>query len=211
MSEFKFVKTDGTELPISTGYVVIQKPVLTNVRVPLYNADGTRVSVEQLSAEANLQLKYIPHQTQAYINFAKTSFMYNAVPEFVTRVQELKDMYDFLEIGYDAKTEDVETALRAKFTVSTEYYAVFQAALQNVKINYQAANRAFYEYNNGDIIDADAEFDPVDDFIVWLEFPMLVQWLPGSYNEADIPAKREVEIVADSTREAAIRAELELE
>lgn len=214
MSEFKFVKEDGTELPYTTGYVVVQKPVLTNQRIALYGADGTRISVESLLAEAGLKLKYIPHQSQAYIDFMSVSFMYNAIPEFITRVQELRTMYDFLQIPYDAKTEDVETALNKAFTdinERTEYYASFQAALQNVKINYQAGNRALYEYNNGEIIEADAEFNPVDDFIVWLNFPILVKWLPGNYSQYDIPAKRESEIVADSLREEAIKAELALE
>jgi hypothetical protein len=209
MAEFKFVKADGSVLDYSTGYVVVEKMVPTKVRVPLFDANGVRLSVEDLAEKAGLKLKYIPHQTAEYLAFAKIQFMYGAVPEFAGRVAEFKAMYDFLGIAYDAKTEDVEEALVAKFENAEEradYYAKFQTALLNVKINYQAGNRALYEYEVP-VVEGEA-FDPVDDFIVWSEFPVLVKWLPGNYDEAEIPVKREEEIVADSAREAAIREEL---
>lgn len=209
MAEFKFVKADGSVLPYSTGYVVVEKQVTTKVRVPLFDAKGNRLSVEDLASKAGLQLKYIPHQTEEYIAFSKIQFMYTAVPEFAARVVEFKEMYDFLGIAYDAKTEDVEAALLAKFDNAderSEYYAKFQTALLNVKINYQAGNRALYEYEY-DAVEGEM-FDPVDDFIVWSELPTLIKWLPGTYEADAVPVKREEEIIADSAREAAIREEL---
>ena len=82
MAEFKFVKADGSVLDYSTGYVVVEKMVPTKVRVPLFDANGVRLSVEDLAEKAGLKLKYIPHQTAEYLAFAKIQFMYGAVPEF---------------------------------------------------------------------------------------------------------------------------------
>lgn len=207
MSEFVFVR-NGEEIPYSTQSVTVQEQVTVDVQKALWSG-AQRLSVEALNA-LGIDLKFKPTQTEARIMFEKVSFMYGAIPEFATRVQEMKDMYDFLEIAYDAKTEDVETALKAKFENAddrAEYYAQFQGALQNVKINYQAGNRALYEYDN-EIIGEGEAFDPVDDFIVWMHLPILIQWLPGTYEESAIPEKRMEEIVTSSEREAVLRGQM---
>lgn len=207
MSEFVFVR-NGEEIPYSTQSVTVKEQVTVDVQKALWSGDQ-RLSVEALNA-LGIDLKFKPTQTEARIMFEKVSFMYSAIPEFATRVQEMKNMYDFLEIAYDAKTEDVETALKAKFENAddrAEYYAQFQGALQNVKINYQAGNRALYEYDN-EIIGEGEAFDPVDDFIVWMHLPILIQWLPGTYEESAIPEKRMEEIVTSSEREAVLRGQM---
>ena len=207
MSEFVFVR-NGEEIPYSTQSVTVKEQVTVDVQKALWSG-AQRLSVEALNA-LGIDLKFKPTQTEARIMFEKVSFMYGAIPEFATRVQEMKDMYDFLEIAYDAKTEDVEAALKAKFENAddrAEYYAQFQGALQNVKINYQAGNRALYEYDNA-IIDKDQAFDPVDDFIVWMHLPILIKWLPGTYEENEIPEKRLEEIVTSSEREAVLRGQM---
>ena len=207
MSEFVFVR-NGEEIPYSTQSVTVKEQVTVDVQKALWSG-AQRLSVEALNA-LGIDLKFKPTQTEARIMFEKVSFMYGVIPEFATRVQEMKDMYDFLEIAYDAKTEDVEAALKAKFENAddrAEYYAQFQGALQNVKINYQAGNRALYEYDNA-IIDKDQAFDPVDDFIVWMHLPILIKWLPGTYEENEIPEKRLEEIVTSSEREAVLRGQM---
>ncbi len=208
MSEFVFVR-NGVELPYSTPSITVKEQVTVDVQKALWKSLTERLTVEELNA-LGIDLKFKPSQTEARIMFEKASFMYQAIPEFATRVQEMKDMYDFLEIAYDAKTEDVEAALKAKFENAddrAEYYAQFQGALQNVKINYQAGNRALYEYDNP-IIGEDEAFDPVDDFIVWMHLPILIQWLPGTYEESEIPEKRQDEIVTSTERENVLRGQM---
>ena len=208
MSEFVFVR-NGVELPYSTPSITVQEQVTVDVQKALWKSLTERLTVEELNA-LGIDLKFKPSQTEARIMFEKAAFMYQAIPEFATRVQEMKDMYDFLEIAYDAKTEDVEAALKTKFENAddrAEYYAQFQGALQNVKINYQAGNRALYEYDNP-IIGEDEAFDPVDDFIVWMHLPILIQWLPGTYEESEIPEKRQDEIVTSTERENVLRGQM---
>ena len=208
MSEFVFVR-NGVELPYSTPSITVQEQVTVDVQKALWKSLTERLTVEELNA-LGIDLKFKPSQTEARIMFEKAAFMYQAIPEFATRVQEMKDMYDFLEIAYDAKTEDVEAALKSKFENAddrAEYYAQFQGALQNVKINYQAGNRALYEYDNP-IIGEDEAFDPVDDFIVWMHLPILIQWLPGTYEESEIPEKRQDEIVTSTERENVLRGQM---
>lgn len=213
MSELKFVKkSDGSLLPYSTAFVDNERTVVQTVRTPLWSGVGQRISLAEVQA-AGLDVKYIPTQTPAYIGYTKVIYMYAAVPEFAERVTELKEMYDFLGISYDAKTEAVDEALVAKFSdvnARTEYYGRLSTALLNVKINFQAANRAYYEYNNPGVGTEEGEvaLDPVDDYINWVEFPTLVQWLPGTYTDADIPVKREEEIINTAEREAEIIAEM---
>ena len=209
MSEFVFVR-NGVELPYSTPSITVQEQVTVDVQKALWKSLTERLTVEELNA-LGIDLKFKPSQTEARIMFEKAAFMYQAIPEFATRVQEMKAMYDFLEIAYDAKTEDVEAALRSKFENAddrAEYYAQFQGALQNVKINYQAGNRALYEYDNP-IIGEDEAFDPVDDFIVWMHLPILIKWLPGTYEESEIPEKRQDEIVTSTERENVLRGQME--
>lgn len=208
MSEFVFVR-NGVELPYSTPSITVKEQVTVDVQKALWKSLTERLTVEELNA-LGIDLKFKPSQTEARIMFEKASFMYQAIPEFATRVQEMKDMYDFLEIAYDAKTEDVEAALKSKFENAddrAEYYAQFQGALQNVKINYQAGNRALYAYDNP-IIGEDEAFDPVDDFIVWMHLPILIQWLPGTYEESEIPEKRQDEIVTSTERENVLRGQM---
>ena len=70
-----------------------------------------------------------------------------------------------------------------------------------VMVNYQAAERIIAAQSG-------SEFEAVDDYTMWTSTAALVQWLPGTYEEKDIPARRESEIIASSEREAEIREEM---
>jgi len=199
MAKFEFVKiADGSVLDYSTPSVVCEKTVIAKVKVPLWTGVGERIPLAEL-ANAGLQLRYVPDQSAARVEYEKITKLYNADSVFPTRVTELKAFYDELGVAYTATTEMIEEALNVKFPddveAKTTYYARFNAALLNVKINYQAASRAAGE-------------DFVDDFTVYRDFPALVKWLPGTYEESEIPAVRHEEIITTPEREQEAKDEM---
>lgn len=196
--KFEFVKQDGSILDFSTRYIETQKQITVNVKVPLWETAGVHIDFEKL-AELGLSVKYTPDKSQARIQYQKITFMYNNIPEFATRVQQLKAKYDELQVAYNCTTDDIATAIKTKFADSTQqatFLAEFNALLdKGVKLNYQAGMRLYYEYFTGQ------QVEYVDDFVMWTDFPVLIQWLPGTYQQKDIPANPQPEIVTTFERQ----------
>ena len=200
MSNFVFLK-NGEEMDYGTRSIAVKQMVEVEVRKPLWRADG-RLSVEEL-AELGIQLKFIPDQTPERIVFEHITALYTAVPVFATRVAEWKAMYDELGIEPSASVADIAAAEEAKFgddsVARGDFHDRFMGKRTEVMVNYQAAERAYCQA-------ADRDYDVIDDFTTWTDFPSLVKWLPGTYDEAEVPARKEPEIVASSEREEEIRA-----
>lgn len=200
MSNFVFLK-NGEEMDYGTRSIAVKQMVEVEVRKPLWRADG-RLSVEEL-AELGIQLKFIPDQTPERIAFEHITALYTAVPVFATRVAEWKAMYDELGIEPSASVADIAAAEEAKFgddsVARGDFHDRFMGKRTEVMVNYQAAERVYCQA-------ADRDYDVVDDFTTWTDFPSLVKWLPGTYEEAEVPARKEPEIVASSEREEEIRA-----
>lgn len=205
MSKFVFVQ-NGQELDYSTRSVTVKKQITVDAKMALWKGVGNRLSVEELAA-LGIQLKFIPTQTAARLQYEHIVALYTAVPVFATRVAEWKAMYDELEIPYTATVAEIAEAEETKFDDSAErgdFHDRFMGKRTEVMVNYQAAERAYCQAN-------DSEFVAVDDFTMWTDFATLVKYLPGTYQEKDIPALREAEVIADSAREAEINAELAAE
>lgn len=204
MAKFTFVKdADNTEIPYATKSVDIQEQIVVTTKKSLWNKGGIRLSLEQLKA-LGLSLKFYPTQSEARRTYEHVTALFSAVPEFATRVAEWKAMYDTLEVAYTAKTEDISAALTAKFTDESDratFLSNFNAAQLNVRINYQAAERIVCASNG-------TSYDPVDDLKVWQNFPSLVAWIPGTFEESAIPAEQPTEIVSSAEREAEILASI---
>lgn len=202
--KFEFIKNDGSTLDFSTKSITVEKVITATVNVPLWSGIGKHIPFDKLS-EIGLSIKYTPDQTPERLAFEKISFMYQNVPEFSTRVAELKAKYDELGVSYNCTIEDIATALREKFENVDEqatFLAEFNSLLdKGVKLNYQAGMRLYCGY-------MDKELDPVDDFIMWTDFPLLVKWLPGTYEEKDIPQRLEPEIITTAERESEIMKSL---
>ena len=196
--KFEFIKQDGTSLDFSTRYIETQKQITVKVKVPLWKTAGVHIDFQEL-AELGLSLKYTPDKTQERIQYEKITFMYNNIPEFPTRVEQLKAKYDQLQVAYNCTADDIATAIRTKFADPTQqaaFLAEFNALLdKGVKLNYQAGMRMYYQYNY------DQQIEYVDDFIMWTDFPILVKWLPGTYQEKDIPANPQPEIINSFERQ----------
>lgn len=206
MGKLQFLKADGTILDYSTPSIDIVKNIPTTVRVSLWEGVGQRIALDKVK-ELGLEVQYIPDQTKARKDYEMITFMYTNIVEFPTRVTELKEKYDFLGVEYNCTVEDIATAIKSKFESVDEqatFLAEFNSLLdKGVKLNYQAGMRLYRGYTD------DSDVDPVvDDFIMWTDFPKLVKWLPGTYTEAEIPPRREVEIIANAEREAEILAEI---
>lgn len=200
MAKFAFVK-DGKEFDYGTQSITVKEMVELELQKALWRRDG-RLSVEEL-AELGVQIKYTPDQSAERIAFEHISALYAAVPVFATRVAEWKAMYDELGITPDASVADITEAEETKFgddsAARGDFHDRFMGKRTEVMVNYQAAERAYCEASG-------REYDVVDDYTTWTDFPSLVKWLPGTYQESEIPARREVEIIASSEREEELKA-----
>lgn len=202
--KFEFVKQDGSILDFSTKTITVEKVITAEVKVPLWSGVGRHIPFDKL-AEVGLSIKYTPDQTPERLAFEKITFMYQNIPEFSTRVSELKAKYDELEVAYNCTVDDIATAIKAKFANVDDqatFLAEFNSLLdKGVKLNYQAGMRMYCGY-------MDEELDPVDDFVMWTDFPLLVKWLPGTYEQNEIPVRLEPEVITTAEREAEIMESL---
>ena len=205
MSKYVFVK-DGEEFDYATASIPVTETIQVTVRKPLWRSNG-RLSISELAA-LGVQVKCIPSQTPERMQFEHITALYSAVSEFATRVAEWKAMYDELGIEPSATVEQIAAAEEAKFandeTARGQFHDRFMGKRTEVMVNYQAAERIYCQMTHGD-------FTGCDDYTMWTDFPTLVKWLPGTYQESEIPAYKEPEIIADDARDAAIKAELSAE
>lgn len=198
--KLEFIKDNGETLDYSTKAITVEKMIKATVNVPLWEGIGKHISFDKLS-EIGLKIKYTPDQTEERKSYEKIIFMYNNIPEFVDRVIQLKSKYDQLGVAYNCTVEDIANAIKTKFNTIEDqatYLAEFNSLLdKGVKLNYQAGMRLYCQLNNIDL-------DPVDDFVMWTDFPSLVKWLPGTYDESQIPELKQPEIITSADREAEI-------
>lgn len=202
MSKFEFIKEDGSTLSFGTKNITVIKNIPTKLTVNLWDSTGKHIPFEKL-LQLGLQVKYTPTQTQQRIEFEKIKFMYENVAQFSIRVKQLKDMYDQLQVAYDCKVSDISQAIKAKFETlqqQSTFLANFNSLLdKGVKLNYQAANKLY--------CNATGKMDyPIDDFTMWIDFPKLVKWLPGTFEESEIPEERFEQIVTSMQRQEQLRA-----
>lgn len=199
MSKFVFLK-DGVELDFSTQNIEVEQTIVVKVKKSLWSAVGVHKSIEELEA-LGVQIKHIPTQTAARQEFEKITAMYAAVPEFSVRVAEWKAMFDQLGISYDATVADIAAAEEAKFgqdsTARADFHDAFMGKRTEVMVNYQAAMK---------FINNDMELS-VDDYTMWTTTSALVKWLPGTYEEAAIPALRTETIITSAEQEEQLKAE----
>ena len=198
--KFEFVKQDGTTMDFSTKSINVEKTITVNVNVPLWDGIGKHISFDKLS-EIGLSVRYTPDQTNERNDYERITFMYNNIPEFSVRVSELKAKYDQLGVPYNCTVEDIASALQSTFETVEEratFLAEFNSLLdKGVKLNYQAGMRLYSESNK-------ILLNPVDDFVMWNDFPTLIKWLPGNFEEKDIPQLLEPEIISTFERESEI-------
>lgn len=202
MAKFVFVK-DGQEFDYGTRSITVKQMVEVELRKALWKSSG-RLSVEELT-ELGVSVKYTPDQTEERIDYERIVALYTANPDFATRVAEWKAIFDELGVSYDATVADITAAEEEKFgedsTARADFHDRFMGKRTEVMVNYQAAERAVAMESGGD-------FEPVDDYTMWTSTAALVKWLPGTYDEEEIPVRKEPEIIASSEREAEIREEL---
>lgn len=202
MAKFTFIKADGTELDYATKSVVVEKQVTVKVSKSLWKGVGERLSLDELAA-LGISVKYYPDQTEERIQYERVAKLYQVNPDFATRVAEWKEMFDELELNYDATVADIAAAEELKFgdnsTARGDFHDRFMGKRTEVMVNYQAAER---------IVAGSDEFMPVDDYTMWTSTAVLMKWLPGTYEEADVPKFKEDEILESAEREAEIMAEL---
>jgi hypothetical protein len=179
-------KETGEELPFSTLEVVRTKMIPTKVRCRLWDSEGNRLPAAQL-AELGLEAVEYPDQSEEWQEWKNFTSMYEAFPEAAERVQEYKDLMDEIGCSYSATTNEVEAAVRAKFTDDlqggSEMIDKINAALLNVKVNYQAW-----------AIAAGLSAFVGNDFTTWLHMPILIKYLPSN-NPAE-PAYREPTVLS---------------
>lgn len=202
MAKFSFIKADGTELDYSTKSVVVEKQVTVKLSKSLWKGVGKRLSLDEL-AELGISVRYTPDQTAERTQYEKVVALYSANPDFAVRVGEWKAMFDELGLDYDATVADITVAEEVKFGENSvargDFHDRFMGKRTEVMVNYQAAER---------ILNGDAEFLGVDDYTMWTTTAVLMKWLPGTYEESEVPARREPETIASAEREAEIMAEL---
>ena len=199
MSQFVFVK-DGKEFSYNTRSIVVKEMVELEVGKALWKNSG-RLSIEDL-AKIGVQVKYTPDQTKERVDYEHIAALYTVNPDFATRVAEWKAMFDEVGIGYDATVAQISDAEEQKFgdnsTARSDFHDAFMGKRTEVMVNYQAAERLI----------GGKDYTPVDDYLMWTTTADLVKWLPGTYNDSEIPARKEPEIIESSEREAEIQAEL---
>lgn len=163
------------EISYNTPAITVEKQVVCRVRQPLWTQEGKRLTIQEL-ANVGVEVYVYPDQTTEYVNYKKFTALFAANPDLEPRVKEYKAFFDELGIGYDSNTDQMETAMVAKFgdnkEQKLEFYSRMNAALTNVKVNYQAAIQFLGE-------DGDA-YAQADDFITWLHTPLLIQYMPSS-------------------------------
>ena len=200
MAKFEFVK-DGQAFDYGTRSITVKQMVEVELRKALWKSSG-RLTVEEL-AELGVSVKYTPDQTEERLDYERIVALYTANPDFATRVSEWKLMFDELDLDYDATVADIAAAEELKFGTDSaaraDFHDRFMGKRTEVMVNYQAAER---------MVSGGEGFEPVDDYTMWTTTASLVKWLPGTYEEKDIPARKEPEIIASSEREAEIREEL---
>jgi len=200
MAKFEFVK-DGQAFDYGTRSITVKQMVEVELRKALWKSSG-RLTVEEL-AELGVSVKYTPDQTEERLDYERIVALYTANPDFATRVSEWKLMFDELDLDYDATVADIAAAEELKFGTDSaaraDFHDRFMGKRTEVMVNYQAAER---------MVSGGEGFEPVDDYTMWTTTASLVKWLPGTYEEKDIPVRKEPEIIASSEREAEIREEL---
>lgn len=199
MSKFVFIK-DGVELDFATQNIEVEQTVVVKVKKSLWAGIGKHKSIEELAA-LGVQIKHIPSQTVERTEYEKITALYAAVPEFSIRVSEWKVMFDDLGISYDATVADIAAAEEAKFgtdsTARADFHDAFMGKRTEVMVNYQAAEK----FINGDMGVS------VDDYTMWTTTSALVKWLPGTFDEAAIPALRVETIITSAEQEEQLKAE----
>ena len=199
MSKFVFLK-DGVEFDFGTQNIEVEQTVVVKVKKSLWSSIGVHKSIADLAA-LGVQIKHIPSQTPERLEYEKITQLYAAVPEFSTRVTEWKAMFDELGITYDATVAEIAAAEEAKFgensTARADFHDAFMGKRTEVMVNYQAAEK---------IINNDMDVS-VDDYTMWTTTSALVKWLPGSFEENEIPALRTETIITSDEQEAQLNAE----
>ena len=201
MAKFSFVKADGTELDYATKSVVVEKQVTVKLSKSLWKGVGQRLSLDEL-AELGISVRYTPDQTPERVQYEKVVALYAANPDFAVRVGEWKVMFDELGLDYNAGVAEIAAAEETRFGENSvargDFHDRFMGKRTEVMVNYQAAERIL---NGG-------EFIGVDDYTMWTTTAVLMKWIPGTYDEAEVPVRREPEILSSAEREAEVIAEL---
>lgn len=156
------VESNGTELPITTRYVVRTIPVPTRMKVPLYE-NGQLISVERLSALGLTIREY----TRAEVETAEYAAYYAQNPALAARVRQYSGILDAYGLPADAKSNEIAAAITGDESLSdaekTTSAATLLALIHDIEINYNEVS--------GDGLSA------------WQVMPKLIRFLPVEAEE----------------------------
>lgn len=203
MAEFKFVAADGTVLDYTTRYTTIEETVVVKVKKSLWAGVGVRLPICDLNA-LGIRLGFFPDKSEERTNYERATAIYTAYPLIALRVNELKAVYTSVNLAFDADPSEVDPAICSIFPTEdrrNEYRAKFNMARLSLRIALDTAEKAICVKNK-------TTYTAIDERTAWELFPILIQWLPGTFNQSEIPADAVMEIVATEAREKEIQASL---
>ena len=152
------VDENGKEMSIDTRFVVRKMMVERNVRVPLYV--GNQLKSEAELAELGLTIK---GYTREELDRKYCAELYAANPDLAVRVREYKEYMDTLGLPYDAKTDDIETAVYALDMPDPDKQNLvlkIKITFDNITLNLEVFGAGF------------------SSFSAWEKMPILIKYLP---------------------------------
>ncbi len=127
-------QASGNEMNIKTPYVVREKQITQEFRIPLY-VQGVIVSDEELAEHGLERVGY----TQAQVDEMHYSALYEANPDLETRVRQYKQLLDGVGASHDASLEEIGTAVDAteaiedKTAYKLEIKTIYDAIVTNME------------------------------------------------------------------------------
>ena len=156
------VESNGTELPITTRYVVRTIPVPTRMKVPIYE-NGQLIGAERLAALGLTVREY----TRLEMDMKRFGEYYAQNPALAARVRQYKAILDAYGLPADAKSDEIAAAITGDESLSdaekTSTAATLLALIHDIEINYNEVS--------GDGLSA------------WQVMPKLVRFLPDEEEE----------------------------
>ena len=156
------LESNGSELPITTRYVVRSIPVPTRMKVPLYEG-GQLIGTERLAALGLTVREY----TRLEMDTKRFGEYYAQNPALAARVRQYKAILDAYGLSADAKSDQIAAAITADESLSdaekTTSAATLLALIHDIEINWNEVS--------GDGLSA------------WQVMPKLIRFLPVEAEE----------------------------
>lgn len=153
-------ENNGLEIDIRTPHVIRERPVIQQLRIPLYVNGHLKTTAEL--AELGLTIR---NYTRLEVDTATYAGYYAANPDLAKRVREYKAHLDALGLPYTATTDDITGAVKADATLTEaeklELGQAIKAVFDNIALNLQALEI------------------PESSFYAWSNMPKLIRFLPA--------------------------------